>query len=129
RHAPAADLLVRRLSSHQLRDEPAQRKLIAERPPTDHDPGRNRGDDRVMTERLARMHVREVHLYHWRGQDRGDGIANRVAVVGERAGVEYDAIVAVACLVDPVDEDAFVVVLAELDAAAELLGHALHSSF
>ena len=44
-----------------------------------------------MPEFLARVHVGHVHFHHGRLHG-GDGVAQRIAVMGERARVEHDAV-------------------------------------
>ncbi len=62
------------------------------------------GQERVVTERLARMHVRQVQLDEWQRHP-GEGIAQRHAGVRECAGVDDDEIDAVtARRVDAADQ-------------------------
>ncbi len=77
--------------------------------------GRNK---RVMAEALAGDNVGKMHL-----DDRNAGAAQRVVdrdrSMGVGAGVKHDAGGFIARLLDPVDEDALTIVLAEIDLEAE----------
>ena len=77
----------------------------------------------MMAERLAGVDVREMDLDYRQFRDQ-QRIAQRDRGVGEAGGVDDDAVGVVARLVDPLDELALVVALAELDRDVEL-GRAL----
>ena len=75
--------------------------------PCDNLPG-DVADNGVAAPLLAGVDVGEVHL------DRGDshslyGVSEGVAVMGERTGVDDDALAVLAFLVDLVDEGTFVI--------------------
>src|SRR4051794_12985332 len=85
----------------------------------------------VMAERLARGHVREVDFDH-RNRYRLDRVAERDRGVRVGTGVEDDTERVAGCstrLVQPVDERALVVTLAELDDRAVRLGGLAARSF
>src|SRR5690606_31928006 len=84
-------------------------------------PGADGRHHRAPPERLARVDVGQVHLDG--GQPDGrNGVAQRVAVVGERAGINDDGVKSPAGAVKRVDELAFVVRLEKLHFGAQLGG-------
>ncbi len=71
-----------------------------------------------MAKALARMHVGDVHFY-CRKAAAGDGVAQTDAGVGERAGVDNQAVRAGCVLLEEVDERALVVRLEGDDLGAQ----------
>ncbi|MCO5614894.1 hypothetical protein L7F22_069179 [Adiantum nelumboides] len=101
-----------------LADQPVDGERVAVDAEPDDDPGRDRRDERVVPELLAPVHVRDVHLDR-RELGALDRVVQRDGGVGVGGGVEDQADRVAALhrgtgLVDPVDEDALVVGLAEV---------------
>ena len=74
----------------------------------------------LVTKRLARLRVRDVHLDGWQTSC-GNAVSQRHRGVGEAAGIDDDPVETVARLVQPVDELAFLIGLAALDCRSEIL--------
>lgn len=84
----------------------------------------DRSDDRAAAERFPGMDVRQMHL------DRGQphpcqGIAHGNAVVGQRPGIDHDAIRPFARLLDGIDDLPFVVRLQDAGLRAQSSGFGL----
>ena len=98
----------------------SKRQLVALRPEPEDAAIRREADIGMMPEALAPEDVGQMHL-----DDRHVGGLERVVDgdrgMGQRAGVEDDAVGRLARLLDPVDELAFVVGLAEIDRQVERL--------
>jgi len=79
----------------------------------------HRRDHRGVAERLAGMDVAQVD-FDGRDADGRDGVAQRVGVVGERAGVDHDAVGPPAGVVDRVHQRALVVGLQDTQRCSAL---------
>jgi hypothetical protein len=81
------------------------------------DARRDPRDDARVPKLLTRVRVGDVHLdeRHSRFRHEGRSVAERVAVVGERRGIEDDGSRGVDGLVEPSDEGGFVIRLPHLD--------------
>src|SRR5262249_54606034 len=109
--AATASALFLRRADHG--GEPADRERIAgDAEAADHGAGHLR-DVRVVTEGFARVNIGDVDLDHWYA-DRDDRIEDRNRGGGVARRVEHDTDRLLARLLDPIDQDAFVVRLAEL---------------
>ena len=105
-----------------------EREDIALRAKTADDALHGGRDHRLVAEFLAGMHVGKVQLDH-RDLDGADGIMKRDGRVGIGTGVDGDAGSGVAGFVNPVDQIAFVVRLAEIDGKTQLLAFSLAQHF
>ena len=104
--------------------ERLDRQLVALRPEPADDAGGGKAHIRMMPEALAPEDIRQMHL-----DDRQVGgierVEDRDRRMGESAGVEDDAVGGLARLVDPIDQLALVVGLAEIDRQVERRGAGL----
>src|SRR6185312_14688144 len=91
-----------------------QRQLVALAAEAADDPARGAAYEGIVAEFLAAEDVREMHLDDRQGGG-GERVEDGYGGVGIGAGVEDDAVGALPRLLDPVDELALVVRLAEID--------------
>ena len=74
-------------------------------------------NDRGMAKALARVDVAQVNFHGWK-LDGGDGVADGVGIVGERARVDEDAVGPGTRLMNRVDDHTFVIALHDAEFVA-----------